>query len=417
MSEQRQSSIHSSLADVWYLKQITFGTGRVKIITQNFNGSVSSLHVLRTLIPVTDPVRSSPYIEILPHDRTTVSYEFLSQLVGEYLLISCPDIDISAALSIMPSTTKGLDLNPRFTSVTAFSPASDVGELDLFAKAGIQLVHGWVVDPESPEAEVMTQIRDYDNAVTLIADADYITKGRLLGGADEYVDNEPQAGGSSSTNAGPVAGPHTPHSDEDQRKIEHGQSQFTLASSRSSFVAILAQHFLDATKSQLTYHGLFQLASTLQPGSLVALFRNAHLSVLAQDAALYALVTDDVFLQEPTIVWERLEDVDGHSSTFVDSDFHPAVPVGGDVAGQTAEAALRRFEMEAGLYVPVDPADQALARQLQAEEDERARQVYARRQQTLERQRAGEEERRKRESKLRMSSGKVKDKVKNCVIM
>lgn len=45
------------------------------------------------------------HIEILPHDRTTVSYEFLSQLVGEYLLTNCPDIDISAALSIMPSTT------------------------------------------------------------------------------------------------------------------------------------------------------------------------------------------------------------------------------------------------------------------------------------------------------------------------
>lgn len=158
-------------------------------------------------------------------------------------------------------------------------------------------------------------------------------------------------------------------------------------------LAITAHQFLDATKSQLTYHGLFQLASTLQPGSLVALFRNAHLSVVyksrgpdsgsvipppnpnadsdstsnsnanantmehTQDAALYALVTDDVFLHEPTIVWERLEDVDGGWSTFVDSDFHRAVPVGGDVAGQTAEAALRRFEMEAGLYAVVDPAE------------------------------------------------------------
>lgn len=159
-------------------------------------------------------------------------------------------------------------------------------------------------------------------------------------------------------------------------------------------LAVIAQQFLDATKSQLTYHGLFQLASTLQPGSLVALFRNAHLSVVykspgsrsgsgpitplpdpnadpnpdvnaadsnaaeyAQDAALYALVTDDVFLHEPSIIWERLEDVDGGWSTFVDSDFHRAVPVGGDVAGQTAEAALRLFEMEAGLCGVVDPAE------------------------------------------------------------
>jgi MINDY deubiquitinase len=44
-------------------------------------------------------------IEILPVDRTTVSYEFLSQLVGEYILVNCHDIDIAAALSMMPSTT------------------------------------------------------------------------------------------------------------------------------------------------------------------------------------------------------------------------------------------------------------------------------------------------------------------------
>ena len=43
-------------------------------------------------------------LEILPPDRTTVSYEFLSQLVAEYLLTTCPDVDISAALSIMPYT-------------------------------------------------------------------------------------------------------------------------------------------------------------------------------------------------------------------------------------------------------------------------------------------------------------------------
>lgn len=206
----------------------------------------------------------------------------------------------------------------------------------------------------------MTHIRDYDTAVTLIADADYITQGRLLG-----HDDDDQAGPSATTS----------YSDEERLKIEQGQcvqsSPRLTLTPRS--LAIVARQFLDATQSQLTYHGLFQLASTLEPGSLVALFRNAHLSVVykspgsdtahpkeTQDAALYALVTDDVFLHEPTIVWERLEDVDGGWSTFVDSDFTPAVPVGGDVAGQTAEGALARFEMEAGLCGIVDPAEYVL---------------------------------------------------------
>jgi hypothetical protein len=437
-----------------------FSKRHVKIITQNFNGPCSFIAICNILI-----LRGQ--IEILPHDRTTVSYEFLSQLVGEYLLNNCPDIDISATLSIMPSTTKGLDLNPQFTSVTAFSPASDAGELALFAQAGIQLVHGWVVHPESPEAEVMVQIRDYDTAVTLIADADYITKGRLLGGGvdgdgQQRYTEEPEAGPSSgAVSSGTGAGTFLAHqntsqySDDDRRKVEQ---------------AIVAQHFLDATKSQLTYHGLFQLASTLQPGSLVALFRNAHLSVVykspggtadpihpqasvdsdsqpnpsadsdssphpppdadaaasnptpsravEQDSALHALVTDDAFLHESSIVWERLEDVDGGSSWFVDSNFRRAVPVGGDVAGQTAEGALRQFEMEAGLYGIVDPADQALARQMQAEEDERAREMYMRRQQALARRHAAEEEeeRRRRENTTKVP-GKGSKKGKNCIIM
>ena len=71
-------------------------------------------------------------INIQPKSRTTVSYEFLSQLVAEYLLKNSPDVDVSAALSIMPHTqsklrrlsversltshfAEGMDLNPLFT--------------------------------------------------------------------------------------------------------------------------------------------------------------------------------------------------------------------------------------------------------------------------------------------------------------
>ncbi len=51
--------------------------------------------------------------------------------------------------------------------------------------------------------------------------------------------------------------------------------------------------------------------------------------------ALYTLVTDQVFLNEPSVVWERLEDVDQGAAVFVDSAFERAAPVGGDWAGWT----------------------------------------------------------------------------------
>jgi len=109
-------------------------------------------------------------------------------------------------------------------------------------------------------------------------------------------------------------------------------------------------------------------------------------------------VTDQVFLYEPYVVWERFEDVDGGWSTFVDSDFVRSSPAGGDFAGQTAEEALRAAEAEAhpqpvfdsnefvfssslrcpGLIaLSLDFFSLALAQQLQAEEEHLARQQHA----------------------------------------
>ncbi|KAL4066721.1 hypothetical protein V8B97DRAFT_1948536 [Scleroderma yunnanense] len=409
------SSLRSSQADVWFLKEIKFGDGehkrRVKIITQNFNGPCSFIAICNILI-----LRGK--IEILPYERTSVSYEFLSQLVGEYLLVNCADtaIDISSALSIMPTTTKGLDLNPQFTAVDSFRPRGDGGELQLFAEAGIKLVHGWVVDPESRAATVLSRVSDYDSAVMLIADADHLTKGRLLH-SDAFNDTSDGSetrpsdhGGDSNSGGGsqagssllagpsnqPIAGPSNHYHHEPCSPIEpcSEEDRHKIAS------AVIAQEFLDSTKSQLTYYGLFQLAASVEQGSLVALFRNSHLSVLykpnGEDCSLYSLVTDHVFLHESSVVWERFEDIDGGSSTFVDSDFVKSTPVGGDFAGQTAEAALRAFE---------DPADRELAKRLQAEEDARAYQIY------LERQR------RSKKQASEAAGESASRKHKKCIIM
>lgn len=57
-------------------------------------------------------------IEILPPERTSVSYEFLSQLVGEYLLHASPDVDISPALTMMPLTQCMFVSEPFFLLLT-----------------------------------------------------------------------------------------------------------------------------------------------------------------------------------------------------------------------------------------------------------------------------------------------------------
>jgi hypothetical protein len=242
--------------------------------------------------------------------------------------------------------TEGMDLNPLFTSATSFQPAGAGGELKLFEQTGIQLVHGWLVDPNSYEARTLMKTPDYDSAVNLIAGADHTTHGRLLVHDADQVDPE-----------SPTVKNWT---DEERTKVEDGiqfltSCQKNIEELNGSLTAMIVRAFLNNTQSQLTYHGLFNLASLLEPGALVALFRNSHLSVLfkskGDDASLYTLVTDHVFLGEPSVVWERMEDVDGGWASFVDSDFIRSSPIGGDFAGQTAEAMLNNIEGY------VDPAE------------------------------------------------------------
>lgn len=81
---------------------------------------------------------------------------------------------------------------------------------------------------------------------------------------------------------------------------------------------------------------------------------------IGDDSSLYSLVTDHVFLHEESVVWERVEDVDGGWSTFVDSDFVKSSPAGGDYAGHTAEDALRAAEAELSALAISDPAEYVL---------------------------------------------------------
>jgi hypothetical protein len=110
-----------------------------------------------------------------------------------------------------------MDLNPVFTSPTAFRPATTGGELALFASVGIALVHGWLVDPESPEFAAVKLVQDYDSAMNLIVEADVLTRGLFVGNgnSDDEDGAGPSQAGSSSSNINLT--------DEERRKVEDGE--------------------------------------------------------------------------------------------------------------------------------------------------------------------------------------------------
>jgi ubiquitin carboxyl-terminal hydrolase MINDY-1/2 len=107
-----------------------------------------------------------------------------------------------------------MDLNPLFTGITSFRPHESGGALQLFEGAGINLVHGWVVDPDTPAHAAFRQSKaeDYDAAVGLLAEVDHLTGGNF------YLDvNGPGSSSGSEDSRGTLSA-------AEKVKVENGAS-------------------------------------------------------------------------------------------------------------------------------------------------------------------------------------------------
>ncbi|EGG12378.1 uncharacterized protein MELLADRAFT_115056 [Melampsora larici-populina 98AG31] len=131
----------------------------ISIIMQNTNGPCSLLAVCNILLLQGSIVLPGP------PDRTSISFQTLSSVLADYLVRHSADpTNLSVALSVIPSSRTGLNLNPRFGSIDGFGPGS--GELALFSSAGVPLVHGWVADPQDQDTwDALMKCGDYDRAL------------------------------------------------------------------------------------------------------------------------------------------------------------------------------------------------------------------------------------------------------------
>ncbi|RIA87987.1 hypothetical protein C1645_776099 [Glomus cerebriforme] len=344
---------------------------KLKVITQNENGPCPLLALCNVLLLRGD-------IEIKPYDRSSITYDFLVELLGDYLLKSIPqgeaeiqkvlqvtnitngklsqnqeeqvynvsngiegltnkvqqitlengviedkennqnnsDIDITrpslqdyhhtlnTALSIIPSLQTGLDVNVRFNSIHGFESTAELSVFDVFH---VDLVHGWVVDPQDEDtwSVVVGKCGSYNRAVECVVGGDSVSKGVVVESSNKASNNGLEDSQSSLN-------------DDDNLRVRD---------------ALITSHFLETTATQLTYHGLLTLSETLPPGNLCIFFRNNHFSTLykhPQTSVLYILVTDAGFVHERSVVWESLIDVDQNASEFVNGQFKKGEVTGGD---------------------------------------------------------------------------------------
>ncbi|XP_017695732.1 PREDICTED: protein FAM63A-like, partial [Lepidothrix coronata] len=277
-----------------------------------------------------------PLLQVkLPPQKEVITAEELMAHLGDCILATQPretseglqlnfQQNISDTMTVLPKLSTGLDVNVRFTGVSDFEYTPECIVFDLL---NIPLYHGWLVDPQSPETVQAVGKLSYNQLVEKIITCKQATDSSL---------------------------------------VSEG---------------LVAEQFLEATASQLSYHGLCELTAAAPEGELGVFFRNNHFSTMTKHKGhLYLLVTDQGFLREEGVVWESLHTVDG-DSCFCDTDFHlsHAPGKGGDPAAPPDHQLQQRqvdqdymvalsLQQQQGQDPPSVLSDLELARQLQHEE-------------------------------------------------
>uniref|UniRef100_A0A3B5MQ14 Ubiquitin carboxyl-terminal hydrolase n=1 Tax=Xiphophorus couchianus TaxID=32473 RepID=A0A3B5MQ14_9TELE len=253
---------------------------------------------------------------------------------------------MSDAMAVLPKLSTGLDVNVRFTGVTDFEYTPECIVFDLL---NIPLYHGWLVDPQSPETVAAVGKLSYNQLVEKIIDCKHSA---------------------------------------DSSRVSEG---------------LVSEQFLESTATQLSYHGLCELNTTAKEGEISVFFRNNHFSTMIKHKGhLYLLVTDQGFLQEESMVWESLHNVEGDGN-FCNSDFRlshapersPAAahlpPSSQEQQRQIDQDYLVAVSLQQQQEGPPGPlSDLELARQLQQEE-------YQQQQQFQQQQQQGSQQARRRE--------------------
>ncbi|CAG5855749.1 unnamed protein product [Menidia menidia] len=318
---------------IYHIKWIKWREENTPIITQNENGPCPLLAIMNVLL-LAWKVKMPPMMEI-------ITAEQLMEYLGDYILETKPkeiseaqrlnyEQNMSDAMAVLHKLQTGLDVNVKFTGVRVFEYTPECIVFDLL---DIPLYHGWLVDP---------QMQDIVKAV-----------------------------GNCSYN----------------QLVEKIISCKQSDSSELAGEGIVAEQFLSSTATQLTYHGLCELTSTVQEGELCVFFRNNHFSTMIKyKGQLYLLVTDQGFLTEEKVVWESLHNVDGDGN-FCDSEFRLRPPSDPETVyrGQQDQIdqdylmalSLQQEQQSQDLQweqLPEGISDLELAKKLQEEEDRRASQ-------------------------------------------
>ncbi|CAF3438241.1 unnamed protein product [Rotaria socialis] len=257
------STIRRINDNLYLIKWIEFNHQRTPILLQNLNGPCPLIAIANILL-----LRNRIHLN---SNAGEISTERLIAIIAEYMLqidttkFSAEDHviyehNVEDALAVLPKLQTGIDVNVKFNGVDKFEYTRECIIFDLL---GIQLFHGWIIDPQNYELQkiINSNGSSYNQLVEKMLRQKQSTNEKLA---------------------------------------------------RESF---LIEEFLEESRSQLTYYGLLKLNETMRNNQLAVLFRNNHFSTIwKNNTQLLLLVSDQGFLNQSSIVFETLSNIDNNSS-------------------------------------------------------------------------------------------------------
>lgn len=234
--------------------------------------------------------------------------------------------EIDELMSILPKLQYGLDVNPKFTcGVEGYEYTQGVATL--FDMLGVDLVHGWLVDPQEEELHALLRNKSYNECVEMVIRANDVTSHfdkhsntqqditkkkdkDETKSEEEEDDNDDEAWvdvqAPKKEKDSTINSEETPSLDSNEEKAQKTIKEGNLINT-----------FLTQSSHQLTYYGLHTLHTHIKNNTLSVFFRNNHFSTITKhDDHLFLLVTDLGYAHNSTAIWERLDNIDGDSDYF-----------------------------------------------------------------------------------------------------
>lgn len=274
--------------------------GKRSILSQSVNGPCALLAIVNTILLQTteqSPAEHHQLVALVNSGERTVALESIQPIlyslaVNNLQQRGATPEETQAILNLLPSLNEGLNVDPHFAG--GFTPSVEVSVFDVF---GLKIVHGWIIDPQSPEYANVIKHNSYEEAQGVLVEA--------------------------------------------YEKQQAGETQGEIIEDSEAL-----KRFMAHTATQLTDYGLGVLKRSLLDEEICVFFRNNHFNtIIKHELDVYQLVTDQGFLKKRDFVWESLLSVNGSINSFFTGNFQPLVE-GETVEDEDEDEALARQMQE-----------------------------------------------------------------------